>query len=200
MDAEGHAVAGLPVSVVPEGDRLPGDAPLTSPVRDLVTDAEGVVEFQPPRRTHARLVLPDGLRVEQGEWVPDTCERAELVVPVRGRSFADVLFPAGAEAPKRLAAAYVGERPGERKAAGEKKAAADSEPRFLPPWAQPVTRAVFVLESVAPVAGRPLARYAAWVRADAPKRATLEIPAGAARLRRIVSLEAGKETTADAGD
>ena len=187
VDAEGHAVAGLPVRVLPEGDRLPGDAPATSPERDLETDAEGFLEFQPPRRTHARLVLPDGLRLAQGEWVPDTCERADLVTPVRGRSFVAVRFPAGAEPPKRLAAAF----------AESRTATSGREAPFALPWAQPASRAIFLLEGVVSVGGRPLARYASWVRSDAPKSATLEVPVGAALERRGVSLEAGRQTRLD---
>ena len=47
LDAKHHPIAGLRVRVVPDGDRLPGDVPLTSPERELETDAKGVVEFAP---------------------------------------------------------------------------------------------------------------------------------------------------------
>ena len=190
VDAAGRPVQGLAVTLVPDGDRLPGDAALTSPVRVLSTDAEGRLEFEPPRRTHSRLQLPDGLRLEQGEWIPDTCESAELTLPIRGRCTVLVHFPAGSEPPKRLAASY----------AFDKTVRSEGLPEFLPPWAQSVSRAVFVLEGVAPVSGRPLARYVAWVRIDAPKEAALDVPAGPTRREHVVSLDAGRETKIDLGD
>src|SRR5262249_30286179 len=61
LDDAGRPMAGLHVRAVPAGDGLPGDVPLTSPELDLRSDEEGRIEFAPPRRTHTRLVLPEGL-------------------------------------------------------------------------------------------------------------------------------------------
>ena len=86
LDAARQPMVGVAVDAVPAGDSLPGDVPLLSPERHLVTDSEGAIEFAPPRRTHTRMVLPDGLRLPQGEFIPDSCTHVDLVVPVRGRA------------------------------------------------------------------------------------------------------------------
>jgi len=171
---------------VPAGDVLPGDGPRTSPTREAVTDGEGWIEFAPPRRTHTRLVLPEGLRAPQGEWVPDTCARVEIALPVRGRSLATVAFPAGEEPPKRLPA-DLRWPPG---------AAPEPSP-VAPPWARPTSRLLFLLEGSAPLADRTLARYGAWVRSDFPRAATLEVSSGGLRSAHEVSLSRGADTRID---
>jgi hypothetical protein len=167
LDAAGRPLPAVPVRVVPAGDALPGASERTCPTVDAVTDADGRFEFVPVRRTHVRIVLPEGLRARQGEWVPDTCEALDLTLPVRGRAVAAVEWPAGDDPPARLPATLRWPRGAE-----------PAPDPVAPPWARPTSRALFLLEDARTLGGRVVARYATWVRADWPKVAGLEVPAG----------------------
>jgi cytochrome c peroxidase len=186
VDARGRPLAGLRIALVPAGDVLPGDSPAASPPREARTDDRGRFEYTPPRRTHVRAVLPDGLRAVQGEMIPDTCERLTLVVPVRGRARILVHWPAGRAAPARLSAEAV--------PPAEKRPAADV---IDPPWSRLAKRVPFVLDGLADVEGVRLARYTAWVHADAPEVAFLEAPGPEGKHSVEVSLEDGAETRID---
>jgi hypothetical protein len=148
------------VGVVPAGDTLPGDLPRTSPSLDLVTDERGCVEYAPPFRTHARLVLPQGLEPTGGTLVPDTCRRADVVLPVSGRLALVVTFPAGTPGPSRLVLEH------------------ETEMAVPAPL---VPRTVVELESSILVGGRTVARYVGWFRTDVSPRARLRPPAGEPR-------------------
>jgi cytochrome c peroxidase len=177
LDEAGKPLAAVAVRVVPAGDVLPGASARTSPARDFVTDADGRFEFAPVRHTHVRLVLAEGLRARQGEWIPDTCEDAVLTVPVRGRAVAVVELPAGESAPPRLPAVLRWPRGGE-----------PAPSPVAPPWAMPTRRTVFLLEDARTVGERVVARYAAWVASDWPKTADLEVASGGRVTTHEVSL------------
>jgi cytochrome c peroxidase len=183
VDDAGKPLAGVAVRVVPAGDALPGASVRTCPTVDLTTDADGRLEFVPVRRTHVKLVLPEGLRARQGEWIPDTCEEAVVTLPVRGRAVAVVELPAGETAPARLPATLCWPRGG--------------EPRpnpVTPPWAKPTHRALFVLEDARTVGDRVVARYGTWVASDWPKAADLEVASGGRVRVHQVSLAKGAVT------
>ena len=196
-DAKGRPLAGLVVDLVPDGDRLPGDVAGASPVRTVETDAEGRVEFVPGRRTHTRVVLPDGLKAPQGGMVPDTCRHLTLPLPVLGKAALLAVLPAGAAVPSRLPADC------DRCALSDEAVAllAEHAPAVLAAARERV--ATFSLVQSISLAGLTIARYEAWVpaiqgvpAARAPHaRVTLAHPTGPRRVE--VDLRAGEETRVD---
>jgi cytochrome c peroxidase len=196
LDARGRPLAHLSVRLVPAGDSLPGDVPLTSPERVLETDADGVIEFAPSRKTHVRLILPSGLRAPQGQWIPDTCERLDLALPVEGRATLLLTTPNDCEAMERLLVTVTPE--------GEKSLERRTGPGVHLPM--PVALALrprrvqFEKEGAAPLAGATLVRYVAWIPFGAPEEGLVTIPVGSARAVRAVSLVAGAETRLDLRD
>ncbi|MHC5011452.1 MAG: cytochrome-c peroxidase [Planctomycetota bacterium] len=155
VDATGVPMVGLDVTLLPAGDTLPGDMPRTSPVQHLETDGSGRIEYAPPFRTHVRLMLPDDLPITGGTHVPDTCRKADIVVPIRGRTYVVVTFPAGTHGPERLVAEHVTEM-------------------ALPEARTP--RTVFHREHAGEVGGRQVVRYGAWFRTDVPETVRLRLP------------------------
>jgi cytochrome c peroxidase len=203
VDGRGRPLAGVTVSLTPDGDRLPGDrsgAAVSSASRTETTDADGRIEFAPGRRTHTRLGLPDGLEAPQGGMVPDTCRSLTLALPVAGRTGLAVVLPAGAVVPMRLPVDC------DRCALDDAAVALLSEhaPRVLAHARERVT--TFTHVSTIPLAGVTIARYEAWVPAADEKSAagaaaaprthvTVAHPTGPRRV--AVRLEAGEETRAD---
>jgi cytochrome c peroxidase len=178
-DATGKPLAGVEVGLVASGDVLPGDrAESTSDAEvKVVTDKDGWLEFAPGRRTHTKLVLPHGLRAPGGDFVPDTCARLELTLPVRGRAAMVITFPAGEKPPKLLPAKVD-----------------DAVMRQAPGTSR---RTFFQLDAVTPVGGKPVARYVAWLRADGPDSAVLDVPVGDKRFATPVVLKPGSEQKVD---
>lgn len=194
LDASRRPIAGLAVRAVPAGDRLPGDVPMLSPERDLVTDADGAFEFVPPRRTHTRLLLPDGLRAPQGEWIPDSCAEHEIVLPVAGRVDLLLVLVRPEEVPSRLSITL----PPQGEAALHRGAKAGAPPTVAA--AMNARTVVFQREGTAPLGKVTLARYRAWVPEGAPAEGLLTIPSGTGRITKPVSLVAGRETRIDLRD
>jgi cytochrome c peroxidase len=166
LDGERRPMPGLAVRVVPAGDTLPGDVPCASRPLELTTDERGWIQYAPPMRTHVRLVLPESLEPVGGDLVPDTCHRADVVLPVRGRTAVVVTFPAGVEPPDRLALEHATEM---------------DLPRPMVP------RSVLVRESDVAVGGRSVARYAGWLRTDLSRDVRVLLPGDRAtdRVRRL---------------
>jgi cytochrome c peroxidase len=166
LDGERRPMPGLPVRVVPAGDTLPGDVPCASRPLELVTDERGWIEYAPPMRTHVRLVLAEGLEPVGGDLVPDTCDRAEVVLPVRGRTALVVTFAAGMEAPDRIVVEHA------------------TEMELPKPM---VPRSVLVRESDVTVGGRSVARYAGWLRTDLSRDVRVLLPGDRSsdRMRRL---------------
>jgi len=193
LDVKRRPIAGLRVRVVPAGDRLPGDVPIASPELVLETDAKGVVEFAPPRRTHARLVLPSDLRAPLGEWIPDTCDKLDVVLPVEGRATLVLTVVRPEDALPRFSAkvAPVGEEAMRR--------GTTSIPASLAVAFQ--RRAVvFEREGSVPVGSATVVRYSAWIPANAPDEATMSFPCGTGRVTKAVDLRPGRETRIDLRD
>jgi cytochrome c peroxidase len=205
LDAAGKPIAGLSVALLDDGDRLPGDDGSDAVAREAITDADGVLSFSPGTRTHTRVALPDGLRVDQGGWIPDSCEKVDLRVPIRGRARIDLVLPASVEPPRRLRGALTGPS----KPIGVAVAAAPSPDGALALSTAGV-RAFRVLteraglsfvgdagggttfsrEGDGSVVGAVrVTRYVAWVAADAPLSVEVDVPFGAERASRSVSLK-----------
>ena len=193
LDDDGRPMVGVRVRAVPAGDSLPGDVPMLSPERELVTDAEGRIEFEPPRRTHTRLILPDGLRAPQGEWVPDTCRRLDLTVPVVGRASLIVAGVPKEEVLERLLVTVPALDPETLRS----PAGFDLRIPLPPAIALNPRKVHFARESVATVGGATLVRYEAWVPAKAPARGVVSFLSGSSRVTRVVSLVPGAETRID---
>ena len=102
VDADGRPLAGTAVTLVTAGDVLPGFAVAEAEPRRLTTGEDGSLVFTPPHATHVRLRLEGGLVPAGGDLVPDTCQSAVVVVPVRGRARVLVEFAKGATAPESL--------------------------------------------------------------------------------------------------
>lgn len=186
LDMKGAPLAGLHVTYEPAGDVLPGDGLVSTGSGETTTDADGVFQFVPGRRTHTKVTLPDGLRMPQGSLVPDTCEKLDVHVPVAGRAELLVVLPASVQAPRRLTARLPAEDVRPDKA--DKKATEGAglvEPVVLVFRKRQV---VFELDGEVEVAGRSAARYRAWVPFGAPKTVDVPIPVGDRRTIHTVSL------------
>ena len=166
VGATGKPLKGLAVRFVPVGDEIPIARADGNETIEAVTNDQGWLTFTPPGRTHVRVVLPGGLEPLQGALVPDTCRRAKIKVPVRGRTRLLVTFLPSQKPPRFLAAEHQGGR-------------------VLQGHPTPRTR--FALEKVATVKRRAVAQYEGWVRSDVPPSVHLRIP-GDKHPRRIVTL------------
>ncbi len=193
VDARGRPVVGLPVGVEPAGDRLPGDVPVASRRWSLTTDDDGRIAYPPARRTHMRLVLPAGVTVPQGTWIPDTCRTLTLPTTVAGRATLSVAWPAGAPVPAALAAFHEA-RPlteAQRDALRAHAPATLAALRTVAP--------TFTLVGSVEVAGRSVARFEAWLPDACAAEAVVDVPLPARRVTAPVTLAPGRETRLDLG-
>jgi cytochrome c peroxidase len=154
VDSRRRPLAGFPVTLVPEGDELPERARFVKSL-EVVSDDRGWIEFMPPRTTHTRLVLPDGLQPVGGGLVPDSCPRAVVEVPIDGRIALVVAFEPGTAAPPSLAAEHEGTM-------------------RLP--GHPAPRTVLHRVSDRDLDGRRVASYEGWLRTDVPPDVIVRIP------------------------
>jgi cytochrome c peroxidase len=169
VDANREPLAGWRVGLVPEGDLVPGREEATRSI-EVETDELGRFEAPASPRTHWRLVLPDGLEPRGGPLVPDTCARADLVVPVAGRARVLVALAPGAPAPSLVEALHEGAMrlPGD-----------------------PVPRTVLRLAGRSAERGVEHAVYEGWARVDLPDRVAVVLPADGPGLGRPARLAAG---------
>ena len=155
VDADGAPLAGLPVTLTPAGDwatPIPGTQ--SSPLQRR-TDAKGWVVFSPGSFVHARITLPDGLVPEGGTLVPDTCEKATVTVPVRGRTSVLLRLPSGQQPPAQVVAEHTGTF-------------------VLPGHATP--RTLLQRRHVLPAGNTQLVRYDGWMRTDVPATVRVLVP------------------------
>ncbi|MCC6756101.1 MAG: hypothetical protein IT199_07005, partial [Solirubrobacterales bacterium] len=191
VDARGRPLVGLPVRVEPVGDRLPGDVPVASRAASLTTDDDGRVAYAPARRTHMRLVLPAGVTVPQGPWIPDTCRALTLPTSVAGRATLAVAWPTGAPVPAALAAYH------------EARPLTDAQRDALRAHAPATLAALrtaaptFTLVGRVEVAGRTVARFEAWLPDACAVKAVVDVPLPARRVTAPVALAPGHETRLD---
>lgn len=159
VDARGRALAGLSVRLVPEGDVLPSETAARKGTQTVVTDRRGWIEVAPSDRTHLRVLLPDGLPIEGGALVPDSCRKAVLRVPVSGRTAVVLHTGAHAHPPATIVAEHL-------------------HGNVIPGHAVPRT----VLRKTRDVAiGRTrVVRYEGWMRTDVPATVSLRLPGDAA--------------------
>jgi hypothetical protein len=179
LDAERRPLAGLEVSLVPEGDLLPQADAARGAAPSIVSDAEGWIEFAPSQRTHVRLGLPEGLVPAGGPLIPDACRETVVVLPVDGRVTLVVAFEVSEPAPSRLVAEH-------------------ELTMRLPGHAAPRT----VLERVAQheVGGRVVASYAGWLRTEVPAEVILRFPGdGRARAEHRLRLTDARSLKLDLG-
>jgi hypothetical protein len=191
VDPKGRPLVGVRAVLEPAGDRLPGDVPVASRVVEAVTDDKGEIEFTAGRRTHTRVLLPEGLVAPSGSWIPDTCKSAEWTLPVAGEAALLVHFPPEGTPPSGLVA-FREARP---QTQTERELLAIRAPAVL--RANQLRLALFTLVGVTDVGGRPLARYRAWVPADAPKSLIVDLPAGDRRTLPSIEFKAGGEVRLD---
>jgi cytochrome c peroxidase len=101
VSAAEKPLAGLTVAFTPAGDVASGKADRAAPfVR--TTDEYGRLSFPVTTYTHVRMELPGGLTVRGGDWVPDTCRDAKLVVPVAGTARLAFLAPPDLDLPETI--------------------------------------------------------------------------------------------------
>jgi len=155
VDADGKALADMPVRLSTVGDLAHANAGYATLPGVRRTDARGWVEFTNRRTTHTRVTLPGGLVPLQGALVPDSCRQAKVRVPVRGRAELVVHFPAGAKPPAVLAAEHVGTL-------------------VLPGHDVPRTR--FTRGKVLELGRSQVVRYSGWLRTDVPPTVNVRIP------------------------
>lgn len=155
VDADGRPLAGLRVGLWPASDPVSRHA--DSAVREEVhhTDADGWIRFAPPARIHTRLALPGGLEPVGGALIPDTCRKARIVLPVRGRVSLALVLPAGRKPPAHLDARH-------------------TEAFVLP--GHPVPRTRLERTHWLDAGGVRVARFEGWRRADVPPHAVVRIP------------------------
>ncbi len=152
----------LEVKLVPVGDPQPikrarGDRAIT-----LRTDARGEIVYQPPARTHMRVVLPNDVPVSGSALIPDTCREATVQVPLAGQMTFIVTFPSDLPAPTVM----VADHPSAPNTAG-----------------RPSPRTLFKRSEVVKLKDGHVAKYRGWVRSDLPTTVTLRMP-GMTRNRR----------------
>ncbi|MDA1194017.1 MAG: hypothetical protein O2894_02430 [Planctomycetota bacterium] len=184
LDATAKPMRGLHVRLVPEGDPLPVRKPVSADPLELVTDAAGYVRFSPGTHTHLRIVLAEGLLPVGGALVPDTCDRADVTVPVAGRMTIVATYPLRETPPELLVSEQVRSN------------------RRLP---QPAVRTTFVrqAEPVRLTDGW-VVRYEGWARSDAGATITIEFPGrsdpeseGRGRRKAQYPIQAGAEYRID---
>ncbi len=164
VDAAGRPLPDLQVQLTPVGDlaaQLRAGLPQLTP---QVTDTRGWITFPRTERTHVRLGLPEGLAPLDVAMVPDTCRKATIVVPVRGRAVVTVKLPLGLPVPATLVAEHQGTV-------------------VLPGHTPPRTRLErgVVLEA----AGSQIARFEGWMRTDVPARVSIRIPGVPGAVREV---------------
>ena len=191
VDAFGRPVVGMPVTLDPVGDALPGDVPIASPTLSLVTDDKGRVAYVPGRRTHMRLSIPKGIDLEQGGWIPDTCHDRTIELPIRGRVTVLVSARAGTALPSVLVA--------NAEVRGLSVADRDILAAYAPTTLSALRHRVGALHQDGRVdlLGRTLARYAMWIPADAPEDVLLDLPTATGTTTRPVELAPGREIRLD---
>ncbi|MDA1195033.1 MAG: c-type cytochrome, partial [Planctomycetota bacterium] len=155
VDADGRPLAGLDVELAAVGDLAHAGAEIHAVPARLRTDDKGLIEFCNRRTTHTRLALPGGLVPTDGALVPDSCRKARVRVPVRGRTTLLVRFGDGVEPPAVLAAEHLGTIE-------------------LPGHDRPRTR--FARGDVLDLGRGTLVRYEAWLRTDVPASVQLRVP------------------------
>lgn len=155
VDADGKPLAGLEVGLRAVGDVAYDGAGVHKVLGTHRTDARGWIEFTQRRTTHTRLVLPEGLEPVGGALVPDSCAKARIVVPVRGRAELVVRMHAPTPVPATLAGEHLGTF-------------------VLPGHQAPRTR--FVRGEVLEMGRTRVVRYRGWLRTDVPKRVRVRLP------------------------
>ena len=155
VDADGAPLCGLPVRFLPAGDTLPAEKGAPDGAVDATTDAKGWITFAPRSTTHVRIVLPDEVAPLGGVWVPDTCTKAVVRVPVRGHATLAVLADRGASLPQVLYARHT---------------------QALRIEGHEPPRTKFVRTHDLPGTDHRVVRYRGWLRTDVPPLVTLELP------------------------
>ena len=196
LDEAGRPMPGLRIRAVPAGDRLPGDVEKLDGGRDLVTDAAGELEFEPGRRTHTRLVPAGGLRAPQGEMVPDTCRRFDLVLPVAGRATLTVVGIPPEDALDALTVTIPPLDAESLRAPG----GFDTHIPLPPALALNPRKVTFARARTAAVGTATVVGYEAWVPVKAPSKAVVTFLSGSSRVIRVVSLVPGDDTRVDLRD
>lgn len=157
LDGKGKPLAGLTVKLIPVGDTLPFETALHEGTQVLTTTEKGILQYTPGATTHMRLELPHQIQPQGGALVPDSCEKADVVIPVDGRIRFALTVEAGATVPATLRLDHQGTF-------------------VLPGHARPGTRLDLVKAPTAGEAG--LALYEGWRRTDVPTTVTLLLPGG----------------------
>ena len=155
VDDRKRPLAGLKVRLIAVGDVLPAEMGRKDGLIDRVTDERGRITFATYARTHAQIELPDGLEARSGGLVPDSCRKADIVVPVSGHVELFVMFPKGTAVPNELAAEHLGAL-------------------VLPGHPAPRTR--FVRQQTMPMKNGVGVRYRAWRRTDVPADVKILVP------------------------
>ncbi len=155
VDTDGRALAGVRVRLTPVGDVAARDVVGLDTLAPRTTDAKGWIAFPRTHRTHVRVTLPGGMGLRDGALVPDTCRKARVRVPVRGKTSVVVRYPPGAQAPDVLVAVHQGTV-------------------VLPGHEAPRTR----LERTHTLVSGDvrLVRYEGWLRTDVPADVWLRVP------------------------
>jgi cytochrome c peroxidase len=189
VNGRGEPMKQLGVTLVPDGETLPGDHALTSPTVRLTTDDRGRIEFKPPFRTHARIVLDGDVEPAGGAFVPDSCGEADVVVPVIGTCTVVVTMPAGVAAPDSIVAERGGPIP--------------SFPFEAPPGvtlqvASGDRSSLRRVQALA-VGDHAVAAYEAWVLSDRSNTVFLRVPGWPSdRVLPILNLQVGATLKTDA--
>ena len=193
LDAKGRPLAGLRVRIVPAGDVLPGAVTPDEVDRFATSDAKGTITFAPTRGTHARLDLPDGLRMPQGPLVPDVCDALTVRLPVEGTTTLVVSSRVTDESLAKVAAVSAPD--------ALSLPMFETLRRFEPARAEAICRrtTTFRAEGSVVVADRKVTRYRAWVPVGAAERAIVEVPSATSRRVFELRLVEGAETRVDTG-
>ena len=155
VDADRKPLVGLTVGLRAVGDTAYRGSTMHKTPTTLTTDAKGWIEFTQRRTTHTRLVLPEGLEPAGGAWVPDSCEKAQVVVPVRGKAEILVRMHAPTKAPATLAGDHL-------------------DTFVLPGHQAPRTR--FTRGETLDLGRTRIVTYRGWLRTDVPNRVRLRVP------------------------
>lgn len=191
VDPMGRPLAGLAIHAEPVGDRLPGDGTVASRAVEATTDLRGRVALAPARTSHWRVVVPPGVRVDGGAWIPDTCAEATLVVSTVGRATLLLGYPEGVE-PAASLRAFAEAR---RLSTDDRDRLRAAAPGVLDAVRRDV--ATFVRVGRVDVGGRAQVRYEAWLDAEAPALAHLDVALPERRVTVPVALAPDRETRHD---
>jgi len=170
VDADGRALVGVPVRLTPVGDNAARDVQGLGALPTQTTDARGWIAFPRTSRTHVRITLPGGMGLRDGALVPDTCRKARVRVPVRGKTAIVVRYPAGVPVPDVLVAVHQGTI-------------------VLPGHEAPRTR----LERTHVITSGDvrIVRYEGWLRTDVPSDVLLRVPG--VRKKTVKAVLSGKD-------